>query len=179
MVLYATDNLKNQADAYALLSQGASEVWGLDVLPSMERAPNGKPFFPAFPACCFNLSHSGAFALCALDDAPVGADIQIVKDSWRDALPRRVCSPEELAWLEVQSDRWASFALLWTLKEARAKFAGTGLQTGVREISVPLPRGEQTLYRHDGLWFRIYAGNGWRAAVCGEHEPPEELFWVP
>ena len=179
MVLYATDNLKNRAEAYALLSHGAKEVWGFDALPPMARTPDGKPFFPDFPACRFNLSHSGTLALCALDDSPVGADIQIIKDSWREALPRRVCSPEELAWLEGQSDRWAAFTLLWTLKEARAKYAGTGLKNGVRDISVPLPRGEQTLYRHDGSWFRIYAGTGWRAAVCGEHEPPEHLIWVP
>ena len=108
----------------------------------------------------------------------MGVDIQIIKDSWRDALPRRVGAPHELEWLDRQSHCWGAFALLWALKEARVKYDGRGLGAGVREISVPLPKGEETLYRHDGLWFRIYGGENWKAAACGEHEPPEDLIWV-
>ena len=178
MVIYATDKLNRRGQAYDLLTHAAREVWGWDALPRMERAPEGKPFFPGFPEHHFNLSHSGSFALCALDDAPIGADIQIVKDSWREGLPKRVCSPAELAWLEGQSDRWSAFALLWALKEARGKYHGTGLSAGVREISVPLPADGQSVYRHEGLWFGIYEGDGWKAAVCGEHRPPEKLIWT-
>ena len=178
MVIYATDKLHHRAQAYDLLAHGAQEFWGLEALPSMARTPEGKPFFPDFPERHFNLSHSGTFALCALDDTPVGADIQIINPNWRSGLPRRVCSPEELRWLEEQPDRLRAFALLWAMKEARSKYTGTGLKTGVREISVPLPHAGETLHLHDGLWFRIYAGDGWRAAVCGEQEPPEELIWL-
>ena len=178
MVIYATNKIENRGQAYDLLSRGAEAVWGFKELPSTERTPDGKPFFPNFPDHHFNLSHSGSFALCALSNSPVGVDIQIVKDSWRDALPRRVCSPHELEWLEGQSVYWDAFALLWALKEARGKYDGRGLGAGVREISVPLPKGEETLYRHDGLWFRVYTGDGWQAAVCGEQEPPKNLMWV-
>lgn len=178
MVIYATDKMEHREQAYDLLAQVAGAHWGWDALPAMERTPNGKPFFPDFQECHFNLSHSGNFALCALDDAPVGVDIQIIKDNWREGLPKRVCSPRELEWLEGQSHRWEAFALLWALKESRVKYEGTGLGAGVREISVPLPCGGETLYCHEGLWFRIYTGDGWKAAACGEQEPPEELIWV-
>ena len=177
MVIYATDKIENRAQAYDLLSQGADAVWGFQELPFTERTSSGKPFFPDFPDHHFNLSHSGSFALCALSDSPVGVDIQIVRDSWRDALPRRVCAPHELEWLEEQSAYWDAFALLWALKEARGKYTGKGLRAA-REISVPLPAAGRSLYLHDGLWFRIYTGEGWQAAVCGEEEPPEELIWV-
>ena len=53
-----------------------------------------KPYFPRHEELHFNLSHSGALALCALDAAPVGVDIQVIKPL-RPALPRRVCSPRE------------------------------------------------------------------------------------
>ena len=178
MVVYAADKLNHREQAYDLLLQAVREMRNFKDLPSIGRTANGKPFFPDFLGLHFNLSHSGSLALCALDSAPVGVDIQIVKDSWRDALPRRVCSPKELEWLNGQTDFWSSFTLLWTLKEARAKYTGTGLKNGVREISVPLPTPEQSLYRHDDLWFRVYAGDGWKAAVCGETEPPEQLIWV-
>lgn len=177
MVVYASEKIENRAGAYDLLERAARAVWGLEQLPALERTADGKPWFPAHPGCHFNLSHSEPYALCALDDCPVGADIQIVKDSWREGLPRRVCSETELAWLDAQADRWRSFALLWALKEARVKYTGTGLRVGIRSISVPLPAQGESLYRHDGLWFRIYRGEGWMAAVCGEHEPPEILIW--
>ena len=108
----------------------------------------------------------------------MGADIQLIRRDLRKALPRRVCCGEELAWLEGQEDRWSAFALLWAMKEARGKHDGRGLAAGVRTLSVPLPREEKTLYHHGGLWFRIYRGEDFMAAVCGENAPCEELIWL-
>ena len=178
MVVYAAENINSRTQAHDLLARAAREIWGWESLPPTERTRWGKPFFPAFPDHHFNLSHSAALALCALSNSPVGADIQIVKDSWREGLPRRVCSPKEMEWLEGQQDRWEAFTLLWALKEARGKYDGTGLSAGVQRISVPLPHPSETLYHHDGLWFRIYRGERWTAAVCGEETPPEKLIWV-
>lgn len=178
MVVYASDKIKNREDAYALLSRCAGEIWGLSPLPALERSADGKPYFPGFPNHHFNLSHSEPFALCALDTSPVGADIQRIRCDLRPGLPRRVCAPEELVWLDGQNDRWRAFALLWALKEARLKYTGTGLRAGIRTTSVPLPQLGQSLYLHEALWFRVYAGEDWMAAVCGEHVPPEELIWT-
>ena len=149
------------------------EVWGLSPLPEIARREGGKPFFPDREELHFNLSHSGDLALCGLDRAPVGVDIQIVK-AWRPGLPRRVCSTAELAWLDAQPRLWPAFTLLWTLKEARAKESGQGLTTSIRDIRVPLP-GPGPL-EMDGLRFRTWTGPGWAAAVCGHSEPPEKIF---
>ncbi len=177
MVVYAFDKLEDRAQAYALLQHGIRETWGISPFPKLARTMDGKPYFPDHPGYHFNLSHSEPYALCALDNAPVGADIQTIRDDLRPRLPGRVCSAQEAIWLVEQSDRWRSFALLWALKEARLKYTGTGLRAGIRETSVPLPEVGKTLYSHDGLWFRIYEGTDWMAAVCGESQPPEELIW--
>ena len=163
-------SLPNHDGAWALLARCVREVWGLEPLPAVARGEHGKPRFPDHPDHHFNLSHSGPYSLCALSDSPVGADIQIVKDSWNPRLPQRVCSPEQLAWLEGQPDRNRAFALLWTLKEARVKYEGTGLGDNIRGIPVPIPVPGQTLYPLDGLWFRIYEGEDFFAAVCGEEK---------
>lgn len=178
MWVYASDNIKNRDGAYALLTRAAGEVWELSSLPILDRSADGKPNFSGFPNYHFNLSHSEPYALCALDDSPVGVDIQRVRDDLRPGLPRRVCSPEELVWLDCQDGRWRAFALLWALKEARVKYTGTGLRAGIRKTSVPLPETGKTLYPHEGLWFRVYGGEDWMAAVCGEHIPPEQLIWT-
>ena len=173
MVIYYTKNLTARGQARELLARGAKEHWGLSPLPEIARREGGKPYFPGREGLHFNLSHSGELALCALDSAPVGVDIQIVR-TWRPGLPARVCSAEELAWLEDQPRLWPAFTRLWTLKEARAKESGRGLRSSIRDTRVPLPEAGPVLF--DGLWFRTWTGPGWAAAVCGHSEPPEELL---
>ena len=107
-------------------------------------------------------------ALCALDGASVGVDIQIARE-WRAGLPGRVCSGAELAWLEGQPELWPAFTLLWTLKEARVKCTGEGLSPAtVRNIEAPLlTPGE--VGELGGFRFAALAGEGWRGAVCEEN----------
>ena len=173
MFLCSASGLTARAQARDLLALAVNEVWGLSPLPEIARRPGGKPFFSEREDLHFNLSHSGDLALCALDGAPVGADIQIIKE-WRPSLPRRVCSAEELAWLEEQPDLWSAFTLLWTLKEARSKESGLGLTTSIRDIRIPLPGADAS--EMDGLWFRTWTGPGWAAAVCGHTRPPEKMI---
>lgn len=172
MVIYISAGLTSRAQARDLLALAARETWGLSPLPGIARQEQGKPFFPDRQDLHFNLSHSGELALCALDSSPVGVDIQTVGQR-RPSLPRRVCSAEELAWLEGQTDLWPAFTLLWTLKESRAKESGRGLTSSIRDIRVPLPQPGPVLL--DGLWFRTWSGPGWAAAVCGHCKPPENL----
>lgn len=173
MVIYSADGLTSRAQARDLLALAVRETWGLSPLPEIACHEGGKPFFPGHEDLHFNLSHSGGLALCALDGAPVGVDVQFVKQ-WRPSLPRRVCSESELAWLEEQPEFWPAFTLLWTLKEARAKESGRGLTSSIRDIRVPLPSEEPVL--PDGLWFGTWSGPGWAAAVCGHSRPPEKFL---
>lgn len=177
MVIYGTEGLTSREQAYGLLAQGAKMYWGLDPLPEICRAPEGKPYFPGLPGRHFNLSHSGSFALCALDHLPVGVDIQVVK-AWRDSLPHRVCSPEELAWLETQPRLWNAFAALWALKESRVKCTGRGLRERLSGIRVPLPPPGAHACLLDGMWFRLYQGEGWFGAACGSAPPPDKIQWL-
>jgi len=177
LILYGAERLTDRRQAYTLLATGAREHWGLDPLPPMARTAQGKPWFPDAPQRMFNLSHSGTLALCALDDRPVGVDIQVVK-THRPALPSRVCSADELVWLEKQPDLWDAFALLWTLKEARVKQSGIGLTRPLSKIRIPLPTGDEALLQQDGLWFHLYHGDGWQAAACGLTPPPELIHWL-
>lgn len=173
MVIYSASGLTSRKQARELLALGAAEHWGLSPLPEISHHKAGKPYFLGREELHFNLSHSGDLALCALDTAPVGVDIQVVRP-WRPGLPRRVCAQPELAWLESQPELWPAFTLVWALKEARAKESGQGLTTSIRSIRVPLPADCPVLF--DGLWFQAYAGPGWAAAVCGHSEPPENFL---
>lgn len=78
-----------------------------------------------------SLSHSGDWLALALSDAPVGIDIELPQRErdW-EALARFVFSPEERQRLRDAEDatRADVFHALWTLKEARGKRSGEGLQ---------------------------------------------------
>lgn len=172
MELYLCPDISKREDAYALLAYGIRRRWGLEQLPELARSEQGKPHFPAYPNCHFNLSHSGSFALCALDDQNVGVDIEVIRPHHPN-LAKRICSSVELAWLEEQDDSRSALCRLWTRKEALVKYRGTGLTVPLREICVPLAgKGES-----GGLLFHSIVTQEWCACVCG-HSAPAQVITV-
>lgn len=173
MELYLCNGITRREDAYALLSFAARRHWGFETLPSIARHEQGKPYFPSHPHCHFNLSHSGSFALCALDDQPVGADIEVIRPHHLK-LAQRICCAEELLWLEEQPDKIAALCQLWTGKEALVKYHGTGLTLPLREIRTPLP--PET--KQDDLLFHRVATPEFCLCSCG-HTAPTSFIIVP
>lgn len=92
------------------------------------RTPRGKPYAENAPH--FNLSHSGRWILCAVDDAPVGVDIETPRPV-SPALMRRTCTPAELAEIDGRPER---FLQTWTAKEAYLKYRGTGIDVDLRRV---------------------------------------------
>ena len=107
---------------------------------------------------------------CGVGEHPLGVDVELVRPR-REGLARYVLSEEEYAWFTLRGGDWGSLYTLWTLKEARVKCSGTGLRQAPRTIAVPLLEPGQTGVL-DGLTFRAYAGEGWRAAVCSAGPEP-------
>lgn len=172
MDLYLCNEITRREDAYALLAFAARRRWGLEQLPAIARSEQGKPFFPDFPQYQFNLSHSGNFALCALDEYPVGADIEVIRPH-HPKLAQRICCTEELNWLNRQHDKISALCQLWTGKEALVKYRGTGLTVPLRNICVPLPpHGKQ-----DDLVFHSICTQSFCLCVCG-HTTPASLVTV-
>lgn len=145
-----------------LLLWGARALWGLEALPPLARGENGKPFFPSAPHLQFNLSHSGAVALCALSTrGSVGVDVEEIRPR-NPALPRRVLHPLEYAAYEAAGGTWEAFYDLWTRKEAWVKYQG-GRVWNARAIAPP------------AVPCRGYALAGCRAAVCAAAPLPEAI----
>jgi 4'-phosphopantetheinyl transferase len=103
--------------------------------------PNDKPelvWSDGGPAPHFNLSHSGKMALIAVGAAPIGVDVEQVRDMpdlWEVA--RHALRPDEVAALRaLPSPRLAeAFTSVWTRKEAYLKARGLGIG-GMQRVSV-------------------------------------------
>ena len=162
---------KNEHEtAYRLLAAAVKKVWDLDTLPEVARAPGGKPYFPHKTQYHFSLSHSGGLCLCAVSDASVGADIELIRPRGK-GLPRRALDAREHAWYLERGGSWEDFYLLWTRREARVKQQGGSVFAPRRE-ALPLP-GESADY-----CLCSYAGETWRAAVACEGDTPGEILWT-
>ena len=173
MELFFCPDIENRADVYALLAYSVRQVYSLDNLPAIGRTEHGKPFFVDHLQLPFNLSHSGTFALCALDSSPVGVDIEVIRPH-HPRLAERICSPAELAWVTTQPDPHLALLSLWTKKEARVKQNSCGLTIPLREIAVPLTDADAVL---DGLHFHALTGENWVGAVCG-HSVPTKIHTI-
>ena len=104
---------------HALEDAGAEDM-------TLSENEHGKPYLKNRPDICFNLSHSGSIALCAVSDAPVGADVEKLRD-FNEKIARRFFAPEETEWIMAQADRGAAYTRLWTRKESYYKMLGTGI----------------------------------------------------
>ena len=86
-----------------------------------------KPFLPGKPY--FSISHCKAGIAVAVDDQPIGIDIESIRHADEDLL-ERVMSEKEKSQItnhksQIESAR--AFTRLWTQKEAIVKAQGTGI----------------------------------------------------
>ena len=81
----------------------------------------------------FNLSHSEKGLLVAVDEQPIGVDIQTFRP-FSEALLRRCMNEEEQRQILSSEAPRQTFAALWTRKEAVVKLSGRGLTGDLHAI---------------------------------------------
>lgn len=147
------------------LLQVALNEQGL-VNPDICLNEHGKPYLKE-GGVYFNLSHSGAIAVCAVSSAEVGVDVQLVKPL-SDKLVKRVCTAEEYAFVMQESDGAEQrFCRLWAVKESVIKCLGKGLSLSPSRVGVNLTSHRITIDGAEAnLYFKEYDLAGYALAVC-------------
>lgn len=106
---------------------------GIDATP--ERLQSGQPVLQGSDLHA-SISHCQELVACAISEHPIGIDVEQIR-AVKPGMPERVCTAEELAWMQDSADR---FFEIWTAKEAYFKMVGTGI-TNLRSVNIlTLPR---------------------------------------
>lgn len=124
--LHSIQNVRNSLLGDALARTMICRVTGLSN-EQLEFTTNayGKPLFVNNPNIHFNISHSGNFITCALDDEPVGIDIERIRPIELRIAERFFLAEEKKYVMEKDSNN--RFFEVWTKKESRIKWEGKGL----------------------------------------------------
>lgn len=147
------------AAAYALLTHAVEVIYHMP-LPDIARDSHGKPYFPAHPEICFNLSHCRGLAACGISDDVLGVDCEFIRPL-RPGVLHRSFSPDESRFVLESPVPDESFFRLWTLKESFVKAPGIGISYPLHTAVFALD-GETVTAHPDGwqFWqFRLESGH--------------------
>ena len=183
----ATDKRKEKVDRYHFRRDQCAAL-GAELL--LQRALNrlgirafaysygdaGKPYLAGEDGVFFSLSHSGDYALCAVSEYEIGADIEMVRGVDLKIAKRFYCRSEyeDIAARETEEARQERFFRYWTLKESFLKAAGCGLRVPMDECEIVLQDGISVVQKIDprSFFFREYDGvAGCKCAACTADAP--------
>ena len=118
---------------YLLLMEGLEKEYGILEPPLFSYTPEGKPVLAQYPDIHFSFSHSGAVALCALSDRPIGADVEVPRKI-RPSLVSYTMNESEEALINASENPTMQFLHFWTRKEALLKLTGEGIRNNLRMV---------------------------------------------
>ena len=122
----------------------------------------------------FSLSHSSHFAACALSDAAVGLDIQILTKC-DERLVRRFLTKGEQDHVLASKDRDAAFTRLWCRKESFLKAIGIGLRLPLDSFEAS-DANAALIYDGTAFSFKEYRSDDLFFCVCApSHRLPDQL----
>ncbi len=125
--------------AYRLLMHALKTEYGITENVEFGYEVGGKPYIEGHETIHFNLSHCRSAVACAIDDKPIGVDIEAVRP-FKDSLARHVLSPSEYEKAIASADPAYEFTRLWTMKESLLKLTGRGLRADLKTV-LPCPDG--------------------------------------
>lgn len=144
--------------------------------------PYGKPILLVSNRIEFNIAHSGNWVVCAVDDNPVGIDVEVVKPV-DFQIAKKFFSKEEYNNLMDQPAeiRLKYFYSLWTLKESYIKAEGKGFSIPLDSFTIKTDMNVISLSSGKGLKdynFLLYnVDNETICATCSIDKHPQKYLY--
>lgn len=121
---------------YAFLKEGRTQSEWSQI--TITTGQYGKPELTGYGEFHYSLSHSGEWVICAVDNRPIGVDIQQMRP-YRIQLAKRFYHEKEYEYLCNITDenlRKMNFYQMWAAKESYAKLTGRGIGAGINKYLV-------------------------------------------
>ena len=171
---------QEKADKIRLEEDKALSIGAWTLYEKMKETYNLKDDAP------FNLSHSGNYVLCSVEDGSepgvmVGCDLEQIKEE-RTKLARRYFCENECKVVEEDPE---SFYRFWVLKESFVKATRLGLKLGLDTFEIDITEEGPVLkrkpdYIEGEFYFKEYELEGvpYRIAVCANRDEFAENITV-
>jgi 4'-phosphopantetheinyl transferase len=145
----------------------------------------GKPYLENCEQFHFNLSHSGDWIVCVIDENPVGIDIEQIKPIDLK-ISKRFFSKEEHTNLVNTKDtnKFDYFYTLWTLKESYIKAIGKGLSVPLNSFTFKLSSCNEIQVKVESktirnIYFKKYViEDNYIMAVCAYNKKIPKYFTI-
>ncbi|MDD6763324.1 MAG: 4'-phosphopantetheinyl transferase superfamily protein [Clostridiales bacterium] len=96
---------------------------------------HGKPYLVNDENYYFSVSHSGSCIAFAGGDAPVGIDVERIREG-KLHIAKRFFTENEYSFIKSSGEPDIDFYKIWTAKEAYVKMRGTGLSESLSSFDV-------------------------------------------
>ncbi|AQR95342.1 4'-phosphopantetheinyl transferase sfp [Clostridium saccharoperbutylacetonicum] len=131
----------------------------------------GKPYLINDPHIFFNISHSGDWVVCAINDCEIGIDIEKVDRFDLDIAKHFFSEKEYFNLIKIAPlKRIEHFYDLWTLKESYIKAYGMGLNLDLRSFSIEIDKNKfilQTKNDFTNCFFKQFdIDKNYKLSVC-------------
>jgi 4'-phosphopantetheinyl transferase len=109
-----------------------------------EKNQFGKPFLKGYDNFHFNISHSGEWIVCTVDDKDIGVDIEKIQQINYIELAQSFFAEKECKFIFEASlnDQLNFFYRIWTLKESYIKADGRGLTIPLKSFAIEIINNE-------------------------------------
>jgi 4'-phosphopantetheinyl transferase len=133
----------------------------------------GKPYLIGYHNFQFNISHSEDYVVCAIDNKPIGIDIEKIKPIEYKEIAQSFFSMSEFGYIvkEDLNNQVKKFYEMWTLKESYIKCTGQGLSIPLNSFSIVFNQYETIKVIIDNdytehVFNRFDIASGYKMAVC-------------
>lgn len=133
----------------------------------------GKPYI-SYEKFHFNLSHSGSWVVCVIDNQEVGIDVEYMHQEDTRGVEAFFSIQEQAKLNQLQEkERQLYFYDLWTIKESYIKMMGKGLFISLDSFVIQKKKGNfyiQTFGKKRECFFKQYdIERMYRLSVCAKH----------
>ena len=163
--------------SHALLRKAAIRYLGEELGDwALEYGARGKPHFVNAPQVGFNITHSGAYWMCAFSRQELGLDLQVHRPCRWEELSKRFFHPAEASFLEGKTPQ--AFFDLWAAKESFAKYTGQGIADGFGQFSMVDEEGRFPVQA--GVALRVLPWmDGYSLCLCAKEISAVQMWLEP